>query len=248
MKMLFLSTVWFLFMACAMPSEYQMKTFTFPVDNNCPQCFGYKTYEHDMSVGPASIIIHENFAYVTDRVHGNVKRIDLETGELAAGPRVNNSYNPWLNDIAIFNGKIYVTSDLDSVHVLDMNLKPLYAFYLGRGEKYFTRIQDENFEILIELEDRKVVIDKSDAIVSAIDKVINLDIIIQPHGKKYEIIKKGDKQFIKNQYDLVALQTPYSYNFNDYDAFRIDFTENRLVYFDVNDSTFTLYVYNKIRK
>ena len=140
---------------------YLRNEFHFEYDNQDETKFGVKFVEHDLPIGQPSLVLQGDTCYVVDAFHNNVKKIDLISGAIASGakfpgPRV------WLYDIMIFNSKLFVSSELDTIYVFSKNLELLEKRAIMRGRSSFVRkFGDDSLSIFYMDENKSVTLDNN---------------------------------------------------------------------------------------
>lgn len=231
----------------AQEHNMKAKNYKLKIDNSDFTKIGYKSYETDQSRGPVSICLVKQFIYLVDNYHGNVKEIDILNGEITnSSAKLSSKKNPWPRDIAYFNEKFYVTCDIDSIYILNKRLEALSKIpILGNSPKYFTNITRDSIGIYIENEYKLIYLKKNNLISNHI-KSIELTPYLDAHGKKYAIYQKlNNEDFIKTEFLDFKLEDIFPDISTKYDAINIDFDENTLVYFDINEEYLELFVYMK---
>jgi hypothetical protein len=103
-------------------NNYTYTKLSFPVNNEDSNSFGYKTFENDNDVTIASICLDDDYIYLLDQFHSNVKKINISNKNIETSKKISDLKYPWLLDIIIFNNKIYVTNTLRSIFVLDKKM------------------------------------------------------------------------------------------------------------------------------
>lgn len=225
---------------------HNYKKYSYRVNNENKNSFGYKDY-HDLDVGPTSIILDSIFVYIVDQYHSNIKRINLNTGEIKTSHKLGSIPMAWLRDIAIFNNRLYITTDLDSIYVLSKEFESITSLYMDKGEKYFSNIDENELTVYITLKAKLSKIGPDNNLIESL-KILPFDIFKTPHGKEFRVYQEKDgKKFIKTPYDTIQLQSKYNEIFPYYNAILEDFSENKFVYFCVDSKTFTLHIYEKAK-
>lgn len=233
--------------SCAFPDSTVLHVFTFRVDNSKPEAIGYINNhsgpEPDWDIAIQSIYLDGNQAFLVDQYHGNVKRIDLLTGQMISSDKVSTRPYPWIRDVAVFHDKVYVSDDFDSIFVFNKDLSRALAFSIcSRSPKFFIAITPQMLDVYVQLKDTIAHIDTMNQIVGYEDgHLYPYDLA---HGKKYEICTKNGKQYFKADNIDLELTKPIPDLTCCYDAINVDFNSRYLVYFDANEKEFTLYVYS----
>ncbi len=232
--------------------------FNFDVSNENPNNIGYRVWETDENEGIKSICVSNGYVYMTDVYHNNIKKVNLETGKIIAGPRIPRieghfDDKVWLRDIAVFNDIIYVTSDLGYVFLLDRNLNFFGKIQIGVGQPYFFSKSKEELNVFLKSEqneDMSVEVSLLRISESGKHKKIKELLSMKDFNKrtknyysKGQLIRIGnDNMQIETDYWIVDL--PLSIPFiEEYDAFNIDFNKTTLAYFNTTTEKLKLSVY-----
>jgi len=140
--------------------NYDYKMWTFKVNNEDSNNIGYEEYKEDESIGPKSLVVCGNYVYITDVYHSNIKEVNITTGEMRSSKRYlskttsGNFSRSWFRDIAIFNDKIYVTTDKDSIFCFSKKLSLLQSIPTLKGDKHIFSIEEN--ELLVYLNDHQL--------------------------------------------------------------------------------------------
>jgi hypothetical protein len=230
----------------AQDGDWTYTTLIFPVGNDNPDQFGFiEPDDTGPGVGPKSMILHSRYAYVTDQVHGHVKRIDLTSGILITSPALSDRPRiAWPGDIAIFDSLLYVTSLVKSIYVLGVDLEHLYTMpLLYDTQPYFIEIGDDSLLVCETICDHPTVVYSPDSIVALKDTSMIFYFNKTPHGKRY--ILDEDSISLETDVYTLALSSPFPNIFENLDAINIDFNDSTLVYFDINQEKFMLHIYRR---
>jgi hypothetical protein len=231
------------------------KKFSFPCNNSDYKCFGYEVWEDDEDVGVKSISLDENNAYLTDVYHNNIKKVNIEDGTITSSIPIRNTppskSGLWLRDITIFNNKLYVTSDIDSIYVFDKDLTLIETIASYKGTKTFYRVTNDSLFIYLnsrQMPNKTILFDLQLITKTDSKKRINLTIPINKYkensllkdvqGNSYQITDN----YILTKYGKLLLNTPL-YEITGYIARNIDFKKDELAFYITNQSTLRLYVY-----
>lgn len=227
------------------------------VSNDNPESIGYKVWETDEDEGAKSICIYEKSIYLTDVYHDNIKRIDIETGQVVSSQRIPRDPKHfddklWLRDIAFFDGSIYVTSDLGYVFVLDSSLKMTDRINIERGQPYFFSEKEEYLSVFInanQSEDLSIEVDlliiRKGGNHKRVKEIIQVDEYKQRTTNYYtkgKIVNYDRGGHVKTDYWDVSLNEPIP-KITKYDARNIDYTRNRLIYFNSTPEQLELKIY-----
>jgi hypothetical protein len=231
------------------------KEYTFSCSNSDYRCFGYEIWEGDENVGVKSICLDENNAYLTDVYHNNIKKINIEDGKITSSlplldtpPSISGV---WLRDIAIFDYKLYVTSDIDSIYVFNKDLILIETIASFKGRKTFYRVTDDSLYVYLnstQMPDKNISVDLQ--LIKKIDSKKRMNLIIPIHKYKGNPLLKDNQgnsyQVVDNciltMYGKLQLNTPL-YEIAEYSARNMDFTKSHLAFFTTNQFSLSLYVY-----
>lgn len=233
------------------------KTYSFNVKNSSVDSFGFELYIDDESTGAKSLSIDSDFVYITDAYHSEVKKININTGEIVSSR--NNSPNylqsfKQFNDIIVFNDNVLIPA-YDSLYTFSKQLKLLNSIKIQRGEKYIERVDSDKLFIYIndhQLSDLSteyeyLVVDKANS-VSTIKENISIgdyekkSKIKKIQGKNYDIYSNEGKTYFRCEYGTIELKTMVP-EIKHYAARNLNFNKSTLVFFDSTPKKLTLYVY-----
>lgn len=230
------------------------KEYDFKVDNHKSECFGYEYWEEDEDVGVKAITLNGEYAYLVDVYHTNVKRINLHNGSVSSSLPLRQASasksGVWLRDIAIFNDRIYVTSDRGQIYLFDLDLKIVDSIPTEVGVMIFFQNTLDSLVVYLgskqlpdlSLEYDLLVIEKENK-VSSIKKRVSLSDYTSKEsdvfGKKYRRYAEGGKNFLKTEYGVFLLKSAIQ-PITEYSARNIDFTSNQVVYFYMTPSEITI--------
>jgi hypothetical protein len=231
----------------------QPKVFSFPVDNDHAERIGFIELENNYSIGITSLCVVDNYIYLTDEYHKNIKRVDIITSEIICSNKLTDStYFKQFNDIVEFNNSLYITSSENNIFVVDKDLKKYFSLKLPTKGGYPINIlskTDSTLDFCIEIRDSAYRINTKN-IVTLERKLDNKERIwltnyfdIYIGNIKYKKLKyfiKDNQEFILIEDKKVKLLVPYKYCS---DAYNIDFNNDFLVIFNTNAKEFNLYVY-----
>ncbi len=163
----------------------QYKTLRFIYNNEDSTKFGVQFVEHDLPIGEAALVIDDRFAFIVDQYHNNIKRIDLETGQIISSKKLSQK-RLFLNDIVIFRNLLYVSTELDTIFVLGKDFSKETKFFLKKGRSSFSRIFGIDSLILFYPDLQEYIT------LSGENKLIN--------ERKVSFIERGNEVFYKNKY------------------------------------------------
>jgi hypothetical protein len=129
--------------------------------------FGIERFEHDLPVGPTNIIMNNNYVYIIDQFHNNLKRIDLISDQIISSKPLSTE-NIWLLDFGIYKDKIYVSSELDSLYVFDQRLNLILKKKVFDGRpRYYSADNDTLTFFYPELDRRTISLDTNLSVISS---------------------------------------------------------------------------------
>lgn len=231
----------------------QPKIFTFPIDNEDPCKFGFVEMDNGISIGVTSVCIVNNFVYLTDEYHKNVKRIDILNSNLICSDKITDStFFKQFNDVIDFNDNLYITSSEKNIYVVDYNLKKSFSFELPTRGGYPISIMsrsDSTIDFSVPVRDSLYRINISNEVVlkriltsdesSRLTNYFNVE-LGNIRSKKLEYIKSDSAEYIKIDQKTIKLITPFVYTS---DAFNIDYDKNHMAIFNINTQEVKLYIY-----
>ena len=233
-----------------------VKTFYYQVNSN-PDSIGYSVFSETGEISSiSSLKVVNKYVYLTDAVHGNVKRVDITTGNLIVSEKLDRD-SCWLSSMAYFNNLLFVFTFRGNVYLLDKSLVKKGSLFLKDyfgndievysenkdslviyGHSSMDIFQDNNHKDFL----RRMIIDKNNH--------YSFDTIALTSEESFFRLKKEtgkeeieDSQLIyktnKGEYEI-----PDSIEIRkEYDCKRIDYTDNYLVNFEVDSKCLKLVVY-----
>lgn len=97
------------------------KTYRFIVNNNKENEFGFIEENGDESIGVRGIAMDHEYIFLSDPVHGNIKRIDIEEGVLLTSKKLTS--NKKIRQVTIFNDLVFLITDSDTCYILTKSLE-----------------------------------------------------------------------------------------------------------------------------
>jgi hypothetical protein len=223
--------------------EANYTKLSFPVNNESIDSIGYEEYDDGPDIGITSMIIYQNYAYLIDKFHGNVKRINLTSGEIITSEVLNLNHQPWINDAVVFHQQLLVLSDLDTCYKLSLDLMHKEFFLLKSGDKFFTKI-NQSPHIYNLLTQECVKLDFNHELSVNEDSCSMPDIWSKSNLiKPYKCVSAEKNRFIVFLNNKIQLQTDFPDKLLRYEARNMDFDENRLTYFEYSENRFIIHVY-----
>ena len=234
--------------SCGSQAIVEATKYRFAIDNDDQQHLGYKRWEMDEDQSVISICLYRDFAYLADSYHSNVKRVDLHSGQLISSPHISSLQYAWPTDVAVIDSSVLVSCVVDSIYVLELNLEPRMSFPIeGRHQKFFWRVTDSTLDVSIVNDETTVSVGKDSTIGTYRFGMSPLP-WSSAHGKEYSTFEKNGRHFFECEYFQLELEDSLPPFRDKYDAINVDFDSSRLVYYDVDEKQFTLYVYDVPKK
>lgn len=236
-------------------SEFQC--FVFDVDNNDNSKFGYKEFEMDQDISVKSICLDSCYAYLLDSYHNNIKKVNITNGEIVTSTVISSRKNCWLRDVYIFNDKLIVSDDFDSIFVLDKNMNKLSAVYiprinqdneveaLGYSPKYFFNFGGcgDSIIVFVQLSHESILIYDAEFKLISSSKLRNIWPQEYAHGKPFRIMKgEENKYYLETIYTSVPINRDVVLTRSKYDVINIEYNKKLLVCFAASDKKVKLYV------
>lgn len=242
-------------------NKYKFLTYSFTVNNKDSNCIGFNLVEGDESCGVRSIAIFPNskYVFIVDGNHNNLKRIDISTGQMKSGRKINEYFkNEYisLNDIAVFDGKIYLTSSSDII-IFDINLEYLSRIKMDThavNSVTFCRVTNDSLFVYLthkqlkdrSIEENQLVITKNSFFMKSINIPITQFIEESKKkvtlGKEFRIDSFNGKNVLYNKFGCYELKNSIPI-IKYYSSRNIDFEEKCIVFFDATPTQFILYCY-----
>lgn len=254
--------------------------FKFNINNKDSTKIGFERDEL-VSGGVSSLYIKNNYAYLPDNTHKNIKRINVKTGEIIVSQRLTPKLNKFLNDITIFNNRVYVSTFENVIYVLDENLKLESAFTFPsppHSPLFFNKINEDSLEVYVQYVDSVYIINKENTIVRRykyqnlipVDKTGDgtIDYHIKKdnrswdgwgkyetgvdyftvRNKKFNLIEKDGKQFVKTDYWTIELKEEYQDPpAENLDVVNLEFNEKYFIHYNMDEKEFRMYVYEIVQ-
>ena len=198
----------------------EAKKWRFKYDNGDSTSFGVEFFDHGFPLGQPSLALDNEVVYVVDAFHNNIKKINLNTGSLVSSEALSKK-RLLLNDIIIFDDALYVSSELDTIFVLNSDLDVIKRFSLNKGRSTFTRSYADDSLIVFYPDSQEYLTLSKD------------DRIVRERVASYE--ERGKETFFKNKLVKDIGENLYQTNVG------IVFTKEDLFQNDVDfDSTYVV--------
>jgi len=233
------------------------KTILIPIDNSDASKFGFHKEEMDESVGPMSIFLDENYLYITDPIHNNIKKINILNEDIKVSTRIGDKESE-IREIAKLDKRFYALSDDSVIYVLNEDLKEIDEIKIDdfKGVKDIFSIEDNQLKLYRPIED-VVQDDNGDMSISVLSLNLNNSYIKDTikytydvyektqystsgyhiRGDYYEVIKNDEQDVLKNKFGEFSLNNKIPNTYEFYDCKNICFNENTIAYFEIiNDN------------
>lgn len=213
------------------------KQLSYTVGNNNPDLLGFEYHKADGSFAIRDILLQNNYLYIVDEFHGNIKKIDINTGEIKCSNILGKGKQECIQRIAFLLNKFYVFSIHKTSYILDCNLSLIDSFEMVNGSKEIYRITDKH--LLLETIDGLLTLDNKGEIINKSELINWSPYYKEKNGKGFEI-QDVDSSYsiIRNQFKEIKLDTIFPYIDNYYEANNIDFDSTKLVFFEYVNNTY----------
>ena len=235
-------------------------TIELNINNGVCDSVGYEVWNYDEDVGVKSINIHKDFLYLTDVYHNSIKKVSIKSGNIESNICLSklpaSESGIWLRDITVFNNKVYVTGDRDSVYVFSLDLKLEKVIPVSVGYKNIYKMSPDSLLIYLDSEQLpnlnfkyELLLVTSDHNYSLINKIVSLNDYEKErrkttiNGEEYKLLTNSDKPFIEIPRGVIELKTEIP-NIDEYGAKNIDFSKNYLIYFSSSKEKIIFYIYH----
>ncbi len=239
---------------------YSYKLFDYEIDNRDTCKFSYVS--SDLVDGGIRVIqIKEDYCFLLDEVHKNIKRINLTDGTIVCGEVLSGIDGIYLIDMLIFKDNIYVSTRRDKLYILNLDMRVIDSSIIATDTShdiYFKGVKDGNILAFISLNDTlleispKGIVVGSDKVSPSVGHKLAFNTYYSPNKEsavrfnKYLIEEKNDEQMFISESHRIKLTK----KFNDLSdtnlhGFNMDFNDKYFVYFEVADSSIYLHVYNR---
>ena len=242
-------------------TKCKLLKYSYPVDNKDDKHIGFSLIEGDESSGIKSIAIYPDsrYVYIVDAAYNNIKRIDTGNGIMISSKAINEylgNDNHTLLDIAVFNKKIYATTNSEII-VFDNSLNFVGSIKVDSkipNTTRFSKVTSDSLFIYLshkqllnrDIEEEQLVItDKinfRNKTILPISQFIEGSKIKRTLGKEYRVDTLDGKTVIYNEYGCYELKNSVP-DIKYYSSRNIDFDDKSIVYFDSNPKEFTLFCY-----
>jgi hypothetical protein len=227
--------------------------YTIAISNKNKNCIGYEHYKEDMDLSLSLIYKYNNFIFLLDKYHQNIKRLDLKTKEIISSEKLNRT----LDDIIVRNNLLYVTGYAGSLFVLDINLKTIKTIALPMGSKFFYNDNNVIAVLGYESEQRKdlsVVYQRlklnpldysleKDSLVLSYAEYVKRDIAVNNKHFDYKQEKHNNSIIIKSSYGNYKINN-LILDFNNYITNNVFCDKDSIVYFEIKRNKLIIHVYN----
>jgi len=222
------------------------RVITFQTNNSDPAQFGYECRENGgPGVGPCSIAVNGEVAFVVDNYHDNIKKLDLASGSIQTTNRSTSAeHKRWFRDVTVLHDKVIVSSDLDFLYVYDVDLRLLDSLYVKRGASYFRWLDDsltlcspfDGTTYRVFVREGKVTVETSGASFYEMSQFVTT-----AHGRNYRMINRDDSWRLQSRNSTFKLLRKI-HTVECYDAINIDISGESLVYFEIGPKGLRFYL------
>lgn len=227
---------------------------SFTIDNNDSTAFGFRLETEDQSMGPRSIARWSHWLFVTDPVHANVKRIDLETRAVIT----SRNFPHELDQIYFVGSTLVVGTRSETWIVMDtmMNVKRVFDTPGYLYAKDAIRIGNDSLqtyrpiEDVVQLEDRSyrvrittiamdggASVDSLSMALEAFDTSVFNSFNDHYGGCEFVLLQRGPAQVLSNCYRCYEIPGPIPNTYEYYDCKNYCITETSISYFEISPGT-----------
>jgi len=233
------------------------QTFTFPIGEKIED-FGFKHFEDVGDISSVtSIRLIGHSIYLADQYHLNVKKIDLNTGELSVSKSLNRK-STYLTTIGYLNNQLYILTNFNTIYVLDLDLNYLRTIFLKDylGPVFVGSETPDTLTILNMVNSYnnkagdycpiKMKIDKYDHCTLDSTEFNDEDfnsITEKSSGIIAPEITINKKMYLQINKFLYEIPESVS-DVNDYNCSNVDYSNNQIVFFTINKSKIVINVLN----
>ena len=156
--------------------------------------------------------------------------------------KFQKTFNPWLNDILTSGEDLVVLSGLAQSYIVNKELTLINQHEMRSGEKYFVKKDISGYTINYLLDDVCEKYTLQHVLQGASNcNTVNIwekSLLIKDYSKK----SVGNKKFITVSGKDIELKTDFPKDLLEYEARNMDYTNNKLVYFSIEDEILRIYV------
>lgn len=228
-----------------------IKTFYYQVSDE-KDSIGYSVFKNTGEIISISDIkIVNDYAFLSDPVHGNIKRIDLRSGIMKASVILNKDLS-WISSLSFFNDLLHVFTIDGKVFLFDINLNYkgnfsintysyIYVYTVTKDElivyRYPSDIYQNNGNYL-----KRIIIDKS--------RAFRFDTISLNNNELLALLRRENGKEVLDNDSLVFETNDFKFEIpgnlekvKDYQCKNVDYSDNYIVTFTVDKQRLLLRVY-----
>jgi hypothetical protein len=228
-------------------TDFSYTKIVYDIDNSDLSKFGLYKKGMDEGIGVQSIYLFNSKIYIVDKYHRNIKILNLNSNSIG----VSKAFPFLIEDVFAINDKFYLIGFFEKCYILDSTLNPLDSFNLPlgtKGHKNVVGIFSDSAQISF-LDNHFFTINTAGNILRTwdyYDEISTYNKHVQyTHGKPFRIEYKDDSVYIQTSFFYLKLKTIYPYTSNYYTSMNLDFNENMLVLFEINQNEFILHLYKR---
>jgi hypothetical protein len=201
----------------------------------------YISEEAEPGEGINSISFNPDYVFLSDGLLRNIKRIDVNTGEVLVG--TNLDYSPI--DVQVCDTTVFVLTRDTVLFLMDLKLERRKELSIASGEKYFVWSEASSLGVYYPSEKKVQNLDCSTFNLghpetSQPKQVTGLG---KSRGADYSIVNEGSNQFVITKYGRIRLRSAYDEVYRLYNAINIAFDDSMLVHYSINRDRFFLEIY-----
>lgn len=234
-------------------SEPEYKIFKYEMNNEDFTKIGFFE-ENDLIISITACLIVNEFVFLTDEVHKNIKKINLKTGEMINSGRLTKATHfKQLNDLGIIENNLFIPSTGKTVFVSDIYFSKTDSFCLptkGIDPVFVKSSSDSTIEFLVEFADSIFVINKNYEVKDSY-RLLNEEKrnweskfdfgLGKLKDKNFEFRKTNNADFVKINGKEIKLIKKFEYCS---DIINFDFNDKYMIIYEFYNTEFILYVYN----
>jgi hypothetical protein len=129
----------------------EVEKFKYPINNNDKNCFGYErmTASAGLDDEVGGLLIKDNYIYILDSKHGNMKKVNLSDGEIIQTSE-GKIQDGKLDQIIKFNDNFIVFPNLSTnIYIISNNLKDLKRITVTETSVFYRKVEHYSDSLLI---------------------------------------------------------------------------------------------------
>ena len=224
-------------------NKFFLDEIVLQVDKNDSCKPGFDYFKDSESIAVNSIFLNDDFCFLLDPFHHNIKKVNLNTGEVKCSDPSQIRFKPF--SFVVSNDLIYVLTHSTINYVFSTDLEFIREIELPTSKKHFVGFEGSNIILYIQMDEEIITINKEGMILNR--KKGSFDFQEFCNGKTFEIIENENSSVLKNEFGEFDLGRKFPHTWEYYDSFNLDFDNKNIVYFSSNPDSLVIYV-KKIEK